>query len=87
MDISLTCAVRVYLTSQDTPMQSPPRDRHVYVVGLLHRRGLGNKVIYSSQNFQSGGLNFSICSAASSGLSLAGLFVGSGFSYEANSAS
>ena len=37
MDISLSCTVRVYLTSQDTPMQGPPRGRHVYVVGLLHR--------------------------------------------------
>ena len=37
LDISLSCTVRVYLTSQHTPMQGPPRGRHVYVVGLLHR--------------------------------------------------
>ena len=44
MDISLNSTVRVYLTSRDTPMQGPPRGRHVYVVGLLHRRGrsIGN---------------------------------------------
>ena len=34
LDRAPSCAVRVYLTSQDTPMQGPPRGRHVYVVGL-----------------------------------------------------
>ena len=40
LDRSLSCTVRVYLTSQDTPMLGPPRGRHVYVVGLLHGWGL-----------------------------------------------
>ena len=42
MDRSLNCTVRVHLTSQGTPMQGPPRVRHVYVVGLLHGWGFDN---------------------------------------------
>ena len=46
IDISLSCTVRVYLTSQDNPMQGPSRGRHVYVVGLLQGWGcsIGNIV-------------------------------------------
>ncbi len=51
MDISLSCTVKVYLTSQDTPMQGPLRGRHVYVVGVLHRRGrsIGNIARFFNQ--------------------------------------
>ena len=42
MDRSLSFTVRVYLTSQDTPMQGPARGRHVYVVELLHGWGIRN---------------------------------------------